>query len=662
MGIRGFQTFIEKKFKEFHTIELHDCNIILDGDSIYHQMYAECEFTYVFGGEYDEYYQSCVQLFKSFKKCQINAFVVFDGAQLDNRKNETLIKRAKDSVRKSTISDSRVFINPVLLRQTFISVLDAMKIPYISALGEADDECVSLANHFDCYLISTDSDYFCYNLQRGYIPFESLDIEPKTEHGYVYLTAQVYHINALLEKFDGLQSKTLALACCLCGNDYINRDSTEQIIRYMNDNVEISKRCNRNEKRQTQNLWNAMEWMRHMTDVDEAIDNLLKGVSLDSIDELKIKIEEAVLSYLEPSDTLIYRFHPSNKANPNLHTNPIFVQLAQSYLETCDMNDKQIKAFIDETSQNIESEFNHSSLPLFIADAVSDCRLTSAFVEIFIRRELICKASVEVKEKPSIFTYAIPIVLPCFSILLQSDQQQNDLSIVFHHRQQDQLGRDERLINTHAANIPDLEYIWSQMPIIERQDFVRKYLKIPDQFFKRLEPLPLNFHLWLMIIYHWYTECKITSVCLYAIFVCFIKCISQQNDRNLEQFDDLLTAFKIDNSRQAINLAEDENIFEKFKSLAKKDSTKANFNRRTTYELNCLQAIYRYSLRLNDFFRRPFHCSIYPQDFISGSLFYGFVKHCQEKKYVGDMNKSIDSLFKTRILVNLLHNLFNIIY
>lgn len=263
--------------------------------------------------------------------------VVFDGAQLDSRKRETLMNRAKDSVIKSTTGGPEVFVTPVLLRRTFISVLDAMEIPYISALGEADEECVSLANHFDCYLIATDSDYFCYNLLRGYIPFESLDIESKEEHGNLYLTAQLYQNKTLLEKFNGLKPETLALACCLCGNDYIDRDSTIKIIRYMNNNVETSKRCSRNEKPQTQNLWNSMEWMRRMTDVDEAIDHLLKAVNLNSTNELKTKIEEAVLCYLEPSDTLIYRFHPSNKTNSSLHTNPTFVQLAQSYLETLDM-------------------------------------------------------------------------------------------------------------------------------------------------------------------------------------------------------------------------------------------------------------------------------------------------------------------------------------
>jgi len=103
----------------------------------------------------------------------------------------------------------------------------------------------------------------------------------------------------------------------------------------MNNNVEIPENLHNGQSRQTQNLWNAMEWMRKITDVDEALDYL--EVHLNLRNELRTKIEEAVLCYLEPSGTLIYRFNPLNNANPNLLTNPVFVQLGQSYLDTLDM-------------------------------------------------------------------------------------------------------------------------------------------------------------------------------------------------------------------------------------------------------------------------------------------------------------------------------------
>jgi len=299
-------------------------------------------------------------------------------------------------------------------------------------------------------------------------------------------------------------------------------------------------------------------------------------------------------------------------------------------------------------------------LPLFFADAVTDLRLSSSFIEIFIRRQLICKALIEVKEKPSIFDYAIPIVLPCFEILLKLDQDQNDSSVVFHHRKVDKLEKHNYTIDIYADGIPELEQICKTMSEFERQDLVRKYLKIPDEFVQRLENIPPEFRLWLMIIYYWYNQSDKSPVYLYAVFLSFIKCISPRNDHAL--LTALLTVFNINNSRQSIDLSKHEENFEEFNELAKKDSKKKNFNRGTTYRLNCLQVIYLYTLRLNEFFNRPFCCPIYPQDFISGSLFYGFVKYCQKKHYVSNMSNSMDTLFGNKtFLVGLLHSLYNLI-
>lgn len=71
MGIRGLQTFIEEKLGILEPIELHHCNVLLDGNSIYHQMYIQCHLTCLFGGEYDKFYRYCKQLFESFAICRI---------------------------------------------------------------------------------------------------------------------------------------------------------------------------------------------------------------------------------------------------------------------------------------------------------------------------------------------------------------------------------------------------------------------------------------------------------------------------------------------------------------------------------------------------------------------------------------------------------------
>jgi hypothetical protein len=77
MGIRGLETFIKQTFDQFEKIKFHNCNFVIDGDSFYHQMYKRCELICVFGGEYDDFYQCCMQLFESFKKCQIKSVGIY---------------------------------------------------------------------------------------------------------------------------------------------------------------------------------------------------------------------------------------------------------------------------------------------------------------------------------------------------------------------------------------------------------------------------------------------------------------------------------------------------------------------------------------------------------------------------------------------------------
>lgn len=205
-----------------------------------------------------------------------------------------------------------------------------MQIPYVQALGEGDEECVSLANHLDCYLIATDSDYYCYNLYRGYISFDYLKLEPKrSKNNYKYLSAWSYNVKSLLNHFDGLDTSTLALACCLCGNDYIQTKVTGRLLDHIS--TEVDKRNIPYISKNKTTHWYTMQWLRHYPDVEQAIDRLLAIINVKSERiELNDKLRAALQCYLNPSDTLIYRFR--SEKNQNLKKDKHFVQLAEGYL------------------------------------------------------------------------------------------------------------------------------------------------------------------------------------------------------------------------------------------------------------------------------------------------------------------------------------------
>jgi hypothetical protein len=239
------------------------------------------------------------------------------------------LNRARDRIKKSSSTDSNVELSPLLLRQIFLSVLDTSKIPYVSALREADGECVSLANRLDCFLIAQDSDYFCYDLVRGYIPFDSVEMISSAE-GSRHLTARLYHIDSLLNAFPGVQFLTLVLACCLCGNDYVSRDLTQSILNHLVHTVYMPQEIENNGNIQIKYLYASMQWMRKFDRFDialqqtcELINNPLRQVELQN--QLRITVQ----LYFTPPDTLINRF--ISFKNSNLQTNRYFVQRAQAF-------------------------------------------------------------------------------------------------------------------------------------------------------------------------------------------------------------------------------------------------------------------------------------------------------------------------------------------
>lgn len=261
--------------------------------------------------------------------------VVFDGARIDDRKLSTTLERSKKRVDFSTKVSVNLNLSPLLLRQIFLDVLDRMNIPYISAIGEGDDECVSLANHLDCYLISRDSDYYCYNLIKGYIPFDYVDVNPIEKDSYCYLSAQLFTIDSLLERFPGLTHPTLSLACSLCGNDYVNASILEPIFNHVTETVKKG-RDDRIAKNSKTKHWYAMQWTSQFDDVDSAMEILMESIRKQPVKEqIERKLRGAIRSYLNPADTLIYRFGSSE--NENLLKNTHFVQLARAYLDTLAM-------------------------------------------------------------------------------------------------------------------------------------------------------------------------------------------------------------------------------------------------------------------------------------------------------------------------------------
>ena len=63
-------------------------------------------------------------------------------------------------------------VTPALMKSTFFSVLRELEIEIDFADGEADGRIVALANHHKCPVISSDSNFFIFNLEHGFVHFD----------------------------------------------------------------------------------------------------------------------------------------------------------------------------------------------------------------------------------------------------------------------------------------------------------------------------------------------------------------------------------------------------------------------------------------------------------------------------------------------------------
>ncbi len=299
---------------------------------------------------------------------------------------------------------------------------------------------------------------------------------------------------------------------------------------------------------------------------------------------------------------------------------------------------------------------------MFLTDAVSDLRLSPSFIKIVIHRRLICRAHIEVGNQPSIYEYAIPILRPCLAILLKWDQEQDDSYFTIYQRVKDELKACKEPLDIHKDDIPQLDQIWS-MSLDDRQNFVRECLEMPKELFQQWNDIHSDYIFWLMIIRYWYFKRQLPKVYLYAVIVCLAEFIFLRTDNELQlakkQFDSLLSAFANGQNRQNINPTVRQQIFRLLERMCTQIKIDKSFDNSITHELNCLQTIYLFGSKVNNFFNKPFSSPIHPHYFIYGSLFHAFVYHYRANN---NLDAAMRTLFqRNTILLNFIHNIYTCI-
>ncbi len=221
MGIPRFTSFVNRTFKGWKREEIKG-KLIIDGHNTYHNLYRSFDWSH--GGQFPEFQEKVRFFFTSLKRSGIIPIVVMDGTY-ETRKLGRLMTRMK---MVSTIFLEQLQVRsyrrgmyheytPPLAINVFITAMIKLEISFVVVDGEGDEWIYKLANRYCCPVLSNDSDFMMYKLEKGYVPFNRFHWEASP------INAEVYHYRAFCEQ-NKFQDPSLRLAIpAIAGTDYIAR-------------------------------------------------------------------------------------------------------------------------------------------------------------------------------------------------------------------------------------------------------------------------------------------------------------------------------------------------------------------------------------------------------------------------------------------------------
>lgn len=333
MGVRGLTTYIAKNSDRYlNPYELHDCNLVIDGDSLACQLYKSTNSA--FGGDYDHFFRVVCNFFEMLKQCHVNSYVLLDGGY-QPKKLSTVKQRLRSKVgaiKHLNPYDCQATF-PILMHDVFVEAMEFCGVQFMRCIFEADDEVAALSRKLKCPVLSFDSDFYIHNVP--YIPSATLVLKvfrrniatadthkkvrqrkklvseigldgeyctfKSTANGndktvtntpcYYYMQCSVYQI-ANLAREENLRTEMLPLFAILLGNDYISRSIFKKFFL----NVSM-KNTGKKSTLQGKRIIALLRWLKHET-LSTAIDKIINHVEKEKKDWLRDQINIGIAGYV----------------------------------------------------------------------------------------------------------------------------------------------------------------------------------------------------------------------------------------------------------------------------------------------------------------------------------------------------------------------------
>ena len=178
MGIPKLTGFILHNFTEWKKVNVRNGKLVIDGSSLCYNLYFQ-NYKWELGGEYCEFYSTVLEYCRGLRSLGIDAYIIMDGVDSDDRKRDSHEKRCKQKFERMADMQSgrgaqertvQFSLLPLFAKAVFQDAVRDSDLKFFVADGEADQSIVALANHLDCPVVGNDSDFFIFDIRCGYIP------------------------------------------------------------------------------------------------------------------------------------------------------------------------------------------------------------------------------------------------------------------------------------------------------------------------------------------------------------------------------------------------------------------------------------------------------------------------------------------------------------
>ncbi|KAI7853161.1 PIN domain-like protein, partial [Circinella umbellata] len=270
MGIFGLSAFVNEHvtlgtqytWSSDSQQDKHDY-FIIDGNAFTYHYAMKTNFNWVHGGQYRFFADTIRRDIAAMQRAGIRFVFLFDGA-LPHDKEYTRMKRYRSYIERAELllahldqinnnlktQESGIqhagdmYLIPPLMLEVCLQTIRDLGLNPIVCQGEADGRVVKLADEYQGYVISKDSDMHVYpHIGKGYIPLNTLsifsqvnndddddddDAQDKINISYSTVKATIYHPEQLASFLHLNNVALLPLLGALLGNDYLD----PQLVRY----------------------------------------------------------------------------------------------------------------------------------------------------------------------------------------------------------------------------------------------------------------------------------------------------------------------------------------------------------------------------------------------------------------------------------------------